>query len=297
MRTFQSNKFYFLFSDSDVKRIEDKFSPFKYNCLKHGLLCEFVDINSKKDFSTIFRKIKFEAKESGIIPYIHFECHGNKLGLTLKSNAKIFWPELVKQLTEINISIKNNLFVSFSTCFASYISLLLIDKLSRGNKFRTPVFGLVAPVGEIRNDEYDRGYEDYFNAIIETGNIDNGIDALSNNIKDSPGYLFMTCEGLLKKIMDSLIEYESERKFKNKVKFNAHLTELARNYLYRTGKFITRQELENLAEITSSEKLYLDFFNALRTNFLMLDLYPQHENRYSHIQNITNWNVFTDRIQ
>lgn len=295
MGNFQTNKFYFIFSDAGISRIDDHFSEFKYKW--DGFDPEFIDVNSKKDFINILRKIKTECSELDVKPFIHFECHGSKNGLVLKSTGKVFWSELLSYLTKINVACGNHLFTSFSSCYGGYLTFPLLEKAAKGQKNRAPVFGLIGPSDEISFGEVREGFDEFFKTILENNSIDDGIKKLEEKISKSSGYVIVTCEAILKELLNGLLKMDSERKFRSKIQFNAFLLEQAKQYLFTTGTFISKSDFEKLAEISSSKKLYLDFFKGLQSYFLMFDLYPENINRFGQINDINNWDDFISRIR
>src|SRR5688572_22519897 len=90
---------------------------YKIDFLKSSL----IRVENKIDLFTELEKIKSLALKGGHFPYLHFEVHGSIKGLVLPSRELVTWLELSNRLREINIIIRNNLFVSFATCFSAYI--------------------------------------------------------------------------------------------------------------------------------------------------------------------------------
>ncbi len=296
MSVFQSNKFFFIFSTNDVSRIDDHFSEFKYTCLRKNIKYKNIEINSKREFIEFMRELEIECKESGVQPFIHFECHGTENGLILKSKAKVFWNELANFLTKINIACKNNLFVTFSTCFGGNLTFPVIDKAVQKIECRTPVYGLIGPLTEISYGDARECYDEFFATIINENSLDTGIEKLVTKLREKTGVITLSCEGLLRKLFDINLKMELERKFKSKIQFNAWLSNQRTNHFRRTGRYLSDNELDQLAEISSSKKFYLEYYQNLHSKFLMLDLYPENKHRFGKINNIDNWDVFMKNI-
>jgi hypothetical protein len=86
-----------------------------------GLSVSYKYCSSKKELFAYLVRIKADASTGQVMPFIHFECHGSKAGVLLESGEKVHWNEFVYYFTDINILVKNNLFISFTVCCAFYI--------------------------------------------------------------------------------------------------------------------------------------------------------------------------------
>lgn len=292
MANFQVNKLYFLVSEEKDNYVQELFLSVRHICDREKITCEYVDINSQSDFRNALNSIKEECINNQIKPYIHLACHGSSQGLHLKSTGKIHWNIFADLLTGINIACRNNLFISLASCYGGYLTLPLIDKAANGHKSRAPVFGLIGPVDEIKHGEIETGFLKYFEAIFESKNIDEGVKCLNKNLKTSNGYMYNSCKEIYKELIERFLKSDLERKFKNKLTFNNHLSELIRQRFLTTGRLSNTEDIETLAKIVSSEKFYVDYFNTLRTHFFMIDLYSENEIRFEKVGGIENWNYY-----
>lgn len=136
------------------------------NQLKHEGNCEdfiysFIDVESKNDFTGIFREIEQETIDNNYVPIIQIECHGNIDGLSLTSNEECTWGELFSLLRPINIACYNMLLVNLSCCNGDAI-IRNIEPTERA-PFRAVIThqGIAKP--EVLQNTWINFYREYLN--------------------------------------------------------------------------------------------------------------------------------------
>ena len=83
--------------------------------VQKDLVVEFAEPITKAELLEVLEKIRNEAL-NGILPMIHFECHGCEDGLVTASGELVEWDEIREILIEINRSTKLNLMIVIVTC-------------------------------------------------------------------------------------------------------------------------------------------------------------------------------------
>lgn len=130
----------------------------------------YFDVDSKNDLFHILSHIKDISPHipGGLV--IHFETHGSgdKKGLVLKDRSLIVWKELVNRLRQINIELRNNLYVTMATCHGRdlYIGVDLLQK--------SPYSGYLSANGEISIADVRDDFQTLFKKVVECGNLING---------------------------------------------------------------------------------------------------------------------------
>lgn len=162
---------------------------------------ELIDVYDKKSFKESLDLIKRNIEQEKQIPYIHFEIHGNREGFVISSNENISWNELADKLREINILIKNNLFISLATCYGAYIfnALTPFDKV--------PFYAYIGPDGEIFENDIEVCFNSYFEILLREFDFRPALEALNkeNNNKDV-FYDYKSSEDIFELIANRLIE-------------------------------------------------------------------------------------------
>lgn len=175
---------------------------------------------------------------------IHLDIHGdrNKKGLILESNELIPWIDLINPLRDLNVLLKNKLYLTMTTCFGRYLYLGVDFKL------KSPYSCYISSsnsVGEI--DAYEN-YGILFNKLFETGNlIDayNEMDNANNRIfyyKDSE----TTFENAFRSLYEKLTNDSSPLKKKA-------LDEAIKNTLAQTGNQLSYEEAKSIQLVSLNE--------------------------------------------
>jgi hypothetical protein len=152
----------------------------------------FYSINCKEDLEDLFKDILEAVKMRELVPVIHFEIHGSEEGLHLKNTEFVPWSAIVDFLSEINSVTKNNLLVTFATCFSSYI-LNYIDI----NK-KCPFWSFVSTHTPIRNEDIAISYTQFYDILLTDRNFDKAVEALNqHNPNTATGLKFLSSETIL----------------------------------------------------------------------------------------------------
>lgn len=214
---FNSNHLYYVESlkNEEIPKADDHLF---YNCISrlsktNVIKSSFHQIDCEKNLDTLFKQILYDIKYNNIFPIIHIECHGNSIeGLLLKDDSYYNWLRLVNTLREINISCKNNLFITFAVCFShkvfSNISLQL----------PAPFYGVILSNREIKNSELIIRYHSFYTQFFLSGNINDSLKVLNVEYKDeiTNSLFYFTTEDLFDKTFDRFInKMKDQNKFVN----------------------------------------------------------------------------------
>ncbi|QIX62880.1 hypothetical protein HER32_17545 [Hymenobacter sp. BT18] len=149
----------------------------KYEFKHPWFTSSYHPIDSKKGLLSLLKQIRSDAATKQIFPYLHFEAHGNKVGLQVSRGVIMKWEDLADELRKINIVTKNNLMVSLASCYGSYIL-----KGARLNQ-RAPFYGVIAPVERIKSTEIIEAYNILYDNIVNSDDIHKAIDLIRANIQ------------------------------------------------------------------------------------------------------------------
>lgn len=126
------------------------------------LQVDYLTCWSSIDFQKILHQVKLEA-ETGQIPIIHVECHGDKIeGLEFENGSILSWDSFASSLLPINVATGFNLLTVVSACFGAYF-LGMIGAIKE-----SPCYGIVAPSDTIRPSELLRGFKSYYTTFLGT---------------------------------------------------------------------------------------------------------------------------------
>ena len=143
-----------------------------------NVLVEFVEVTDKSSLKEQLGKILLTLKSTGQIPLIHFETHGNKEGLELKSGDFVLYEDLCQILREINILTQNNLFVIVAACNGAYLSFILKNSLT----MPCPFWGICGPSVKINAVDIIAGYSAFYDEAFISANMNAALDRLKQSI-------------------------------------------------------------------------------------------------------------------
>ncbi|MBC8402925.1 MAG: hypothetical protein H8E14_15675 [Candidatus Marinimicrobia bacterium] len=156
----------------------------------HNLKVEFICIDNKVELKKIFKKIKDEAILYNLYPLLHFDMHGSreKDGLILSNGDFISWWDLKDDLTDINISTANNLFITLATCYGGFLYKIL------GTYDRAPFWGLIAPLDIIESYYVSVNFNVFYNELLTSFDYKKAIEKLNNSNEKKTPFAFINSE-------------------------------------------------------------------------------------------------------
>jgi len=120
-----------------------------------NIIVEYREVNNREELFKELESIHDILKSTGKVPLIHFETHGNKDGIALKSDEFVPYKILLPLLREINIIAQNNLFIVVAACNGGNMSFIIKDCLNEA----CPFFGVLGPTEMITAKEVINGYK------------------------------------------------------------------------------------------------------------------------------------------
>jgi hypothetical protein len=206
VRYFQYNKIYVIESTPTNERQTGKelFNDLLNRATDQydWFMCSYKYVETREQLFRWLATIRRDVLAGGIYPLLHFEAHGNRIGLEVgKGDRQVIvkWQEIADELRKINVLTRNNLMVSVATCYGSYI----FQGIDPGQ--RAPFFGFVAPLEEINSDEIIGGYYEFYERIIRTKEFDQAVLALRGGVDGAPiRFTYQHCEAAMRFAMDGL---------------------------------------------------------------------------------------------
>lgn len=262
---FQFNTIYIIESlpDNEHQTGEMLFNDIvKRNAERTGLHhTKLLKLDTKVSFITGLETIKSYSLK-GFHPFIHFEIHGSnkKNGLILKSGEIILWKELANLTRQINIITKNNLVISFATCYGAYF-LSEIKALESA-----PFCGCVSTTGILYEDEIITRFTKFFETLFEVKNFDLAVERLNTTDGLPYKFKFLTAEEFFVDLVETMTNEDFNSKHIKYRMWVNRLTKVFKNNLtlqnipQKKLKEIVREEITKKSETFKSE-LKKSFFS------------------------------------
>lgn len=234
---------------------------------------EYKWINNKKELFKYLKNVAYNARSMNEYPIIHFECHGNKEGITLAYNDLISWEELSVKLIKINQAMKNNLIVTMACCKG-------IDLIRVFNKFERLSFNCaIGPLYYIYNSELEQAFLRFYRNFLETKILYDSFSKMFEKNDDENKYQFVSTETIFFKLKEELKkQYNSESRenhinnIKNKLK----------EKLEKDNKEINEKKFKEIINSELNDTINKIYHNRIE-KFLFLDIYPEIKYRYKYL--------------
>lgn len=123
-------------------------------------------IANRRELLDLLNAIHERSIEAGLHPILHFEIHGNPNGLVLAAGETIPWKEIATLLRQINIVVKNELFVSLVTCYGAY----LFGEAHPGQP--APFFGFIGSWEEITEAFFPEDFYRFYDYLLSYPDLD-----------------------------------------------------------------------------------------------------------------------------
>jgi len=134
---------------------------------------EVVNCEYAEKFLDILQELSNEA-ESGSIPILHVECHGDKKdGLIFANGSELSWEKVAGALLTLNVATEFNLLSFFSACFGAYF----IEQMGAINP--APCWCLVAPTETIDSGDIVACFRPFYTALLKEQDMGKVIKAIS----------------------------------------------------------------------------------------------------------------------
>jgi len=237
---------------------------------KHNnIQSDIVIINSKAEFFDFFESVKNEMTQNQIIPYFHFEIHGNPNGFNLKSSEQVNWTELHHRLIELNLLVKNRIWLSLATCFGAYIYYIIRPW------DRCPFYGFIGPWDTINIIDLQASYEKYFDTLFDNFDLKAAVEQLNlDNPRKPVDYKLYTSKEVFDRVYNNY-----DKNFEDKQKFESRVQEIVDEAVRQNNSPLSMDYFKVTAEklLTETRDKYKMHY---RGRFFMTDLFPENEERF-----------------
>jgi hypothetical protein len=152
---------------------------------------EYHEVQSLEQLHQLLIGIQNQVKGNDLVPVLHFELHGSEHGLHLNSGEVLTWEQLLSVLQAINIVTKNNLLVTFASCFSTYV----LKSLNLKNK--SPFWSLVSSNYEIYPEEIYVSYSNFYDTLLTERSFERAVEALNTYNEGKIILRFINAETLL----------------------------------------------------------------------------------------------------
>ncbi len=231
---------------------------------------EYVPVEGEADFFDALDRIINDVRNTGRVPILHVECHGDENGLRLRNEDRVEYDKLTPRLRDLNRLTRHNLFVVMSACYG--LHLMSIIKPTD----RAPVWGLCGPPDKIPAGQLLDGYRAFYSVLLQGSGVNAARAAMNAAVPSLKEHsVFINAEYIFAWVFRHyLAEMCSEDAVSRRVA-DINLQVKARGLKPRAidaGAAMARREMTDPA----SQKA---IFEERKRNFFYADLYPENAER------------------
>ena len=217
-------------------------------------------VESSGHFYSVIEQCAELARPDPYVPLVHLECHGSENGVQFADGSRATWTHIKQALTPLNIATKLNLITVISACNGSALAGTV--KVTE----RAPVRGFIGPNHAMGAFELETAFSAFYRTLLMTQSSEEAAQAMRTTANDGT-FMVMSSETIFAVV---LAGYRERFEGRDAILRRAH--DLQERALER-GVF--RQVDEIVAMLQDPE-----IVETFRRTFFMIDLYPEHEDRF-----------------
>lgn len=237
--------------------------------LHSELLADYKKVNTLKEWDALMNDILTECNNTGNIPILHLEIHGegSGKGLVTSSNELIPLEHVGNQFRDINVATGCNLFITLGVCKGLY--LLFNMHMNKP----MPFIGAVGSFDTMLNSDIYIRYYDFYDTFFRTLDIASAYVALQKANPDLDSkYRYMPADELF---------YKNYQEYLNKQCTDGALKA-------RAKESIATLSCKNRHERRLKEKLFIKqekidrgkYFRNHAATFFMTNEFPENKERF-----------------
>lgn len=226
----------------------------------------YVKVSNKEQLINGIRKIK---NTENIFPLIHFATHGNTAGTGIRLlEDEILWPELTKELCELNTRAQNNTILIMALCKGAKI----VTEFYKAT--RSPYFLMIGPANDINWNILDRCLFEFYKILIPSLNLELAMDEIPKFNGGFQPFYYLNSVGAFQKLVSDFKEKIDKGQFKH---------EFLGRYRETVGKKADWELKNKVDEKEYQKEIINQSLQVWKNHWFMIDLYPENEERFKNV--------------
>ncbi len=233
------------------------------------VILEHKEVDSATALVSLLQYETSNILSTGLVPIIHVEAHGtdDEGGVFLKNGSHVTWQELHPYLVDLNIATRLNTILILGLCSGAHFTAHMIPS------DRSPCWILIGPKSTVLDLHLRDRFKEFYREIFRTGDGGESLRLLnkSSEYGEANSFLAPTAEHFFK------------------VTYKRYLAELCTDDACRARASIIRENLKGVMfPVPHQREIALTlmtnksaYFEDHKTNFFMIDLYEEHQDRFS----------------
>ncbi|HIE1458130.1 TPA: hypothetical protein ACXJST_000032 [Stenotrophomonas maltophilia] len=219
-----------------------------------------VRVPSSGAFLDLLAQLAQQASREPYVPLLHIECHGGEGGLEFADGSWLTWDDMKPAFVNLNVATRLNLITVVAACHGGAIASFVRAE------HRAPFWAFLAPKRQISAGDLETALSSFYQALLMTRSSERAMSALRAT-QAGDEFWQLSAQTIYRLIVEGYAE--------------CHLTQEA-----------VQQQAERLRARAAAhgavwskaqiEAMIRDpvIFERFRREFFMVDLYPDHAERF-----------------
>ncbi|MCA0325860.1 MAG: hypothetical protein LCH89_09695 [Proteobacteria bacterium] len=219
-----------------------------------------VRIPSSAAFLGLLGQLARQAARDAYVPLLHIECHGREEGLEFADGSGLTWDEMKPAFVALNVATRLNLIAVIAACHGGAIASFVRAE------HRAPFWAFLAPKRQISVGDLEAALSAFYQTLLMTRSSERAMDALRAT---RAGQEFWQLSA--QTIYRLIVEAYAERYLT--VEAVQQQAERLRARAAAHGAVWSQAQMEAMIRDPG-------IFEDFRREFFMVDLYPEHAERF-----------------
>lgn len=219
-----------------------------------------VRVPSSGAFLDLLAQLAQQASREPCVPLLHIECHGGEGGLEFADGSWLTWDDMKPAFVNLNVATRLNLITVVAACHGGAIANFVRAE------HRAPFWAFLAPKRQISAGDLETALSAFYQALLMTRSSERAMGALRAT-QAGEEFWQLSAQTIYRLIVEGYAEH--------------HLTDEA---VGQQAERLQARAAEHGAVWTHAqiEAMIRDLgiFEGFRREFFMIDLYPEHEERF-----------------
>ena len=237
---------------------------------------KFWSVSTREEFVTLFPKLEQTFRDTGRIPVLHIETHGDANGIGVSADESIEWTDLMGLFVSLNRLTHVNLVAVLAAC-EGFWGVQMLQPARLAAAFR----GLIGPIRKMKAGEMADACIAFYRTLLGQGNGDAAFAAM-NDVVDTTRQTFyaISAETAFKEVYKRFLESQcTPEAIEERLERIMIREEATRRSEGRPD--MTSTDIARLRELIRARLCdHRGQFEVLRREFFYIDLYPENSDRF-----------------
>ena len=219
-----------------------------------------VRVPSSGAFLDLLAQLAQQASREPYVPLLHIECHGGEDGLEFADGSWLTWDDMKPAFVNLNVATRLNLITVVAACHGGAIANFVRAE------HRAPFWAFLAPKRQISAGDLETALSAFYQALLMTRSSERAMSALRAT-QAGDEFWQLSAQTIYRLIVEGYAEHHltDEAVGQQAERLRAHAAE--------HGAVWTQAQIEAMIRDPG-------IFEGFRREFFMIDLYPEHEERF-----------------